>query len=884
MKRFLLMAAVVILTACGGGNPDTPATPQTTSFLAAEARMAQLAFTPATQDELYQFFAVAFGAAPGVTYMGQLNEAANAGMSTKQIVNIFTTKSQFTDVYPTTLSNTDFATKLVDNVVGSSATTQAKVSAANDVLSALGLTWTRGDVIFAIFTNLAGKPSTDPDWAGTSQKMKNQVIYARYYTEVMKGDTTDLPTLQKVVASVTESSNTSSGIEQLITAALNGIAPSQLVGTAAIGAPIAGSVFAIDINGKVSPAATTTALGTFIVDVAGMTPPYILSITGTVGGKQVNLNSIATASGQTVNITPLTDLIVSTAAGQPGGSSLTSLCAPVANVVPTACLSALTSASTPAKLASATQAVINMIAPLNLAGTNPLTGKFDANGTGMDAVLDQILMTPAGAQGAMATITLIATGTPLGTVTMPATAGQTATAIATTPSTTELTKATAAATVMPEIRACLASFNALYPKTNFVPPTSTRVAEFIDDSFRLGVSENKSAIVGFFSGTGDMAKPGLTLEALGMSPYDMNPLSAGEISTFTQSTSTTRIADLFNARIATGATAVTITAGVPSSAWVQLRVASDSGLNNWKFVKNTAYNGCPGGWKLAGSGHLDMHMNARISRSIDGAGAATFDRQWAFHIDKATVLAENPAINKIDVRGPGLTTYGDYTNAITTGQKLQLIMPTTGLTAMRFDDSTGIGAGSSYYGNSEALQSCQDLAGSSAGSATPCLDETKVAPGMVYVWTLKAAGVPVIAFPFQINAVPLSKAFAKANQSSLFATVISVTPSGSAALFAMKDTLLDGKVTYNYTQSATYGSKMDNCGLYLWNGSAAIMSAEQNAVGHETSCTFTTSGLNSVASNVSDTFQFTGALTSGYIGVTTSVLGNQASSSQPYPN
>ena len=98
--------------------------------------------------------------------------------------------------------------------------------------------------------------------------------------------------------------------------------------------------------------------------------------------------------------------------------------------------------------------------------------------------------------------------------------------------------------------------------------------------------------------------------------------------------------------------------------------------------------------------------------------------------------------------------------------------------------------------------------------------------------------------------------------------------------------LLDGQVTFNYTQSATYASKMDNCGLYLWNASTPVLSAEQNAVGHETSCTFTTSGLNALASNVqaggASLFQFTGPTTGGAIGVTTTVLGNQASSNQPY--
>lgn len=664
-----------------------------------------------------------------------------------------------------------------------------------------------------------------------------------------------------------------------------------LSGTAAIGAPISGSVFAIDINGKISPAATTSALGAFVVNVEGMTAPFILSITGTAGGKPVSLNSIATAVGQTVNITPLTDLIVSTASGRPGGNSLTTLCAPVASVVPTDCLSALASAATSANLSSATQAVIDMIAPLNPTGTNPLTGAFPANGTGMDAVLDQLLVTPADSQSAMATITLIATGTPLGTVKMPETAGQAAAATVSPPLlAAELVKATAAASVLPEIRACLASLSALYPSTGFVAPSRAAVTPFFDSTFSLGAAVTQSDALDALTSTSDMAVPGLSIEAVGLSRYDMSPLSSGEISTLTSaaSTSNTRVGDFLANRLAAGATPIAFTSGVPTSAWIQLRIAGDAGVDNWKMVKTTDTAGCAGGWKLAGSGHVDMHMNARISRTIDSAGATTFRREWAFHIQQDNVKAEGATINKIDVRGPGLTTVGDFSNGVTTGVKLQMLMATTGHTAMRFDDSTGTGGGSSFYGDSEALQSCQDLVGSSAGVNTPCIDESKAGPGKVYVWTLKAAGVPVIAFPFAVNAVPLSKAFAIANQSSLFATITSVTPSGLSGIAALTGSL-DGKVTYNYTQSAVYGSKMDNCGLYLWNVGTPVLSAEQNAVGHESSCTFTTAGLNSLASAVKDgngqaLLQVTGALTNGYIGVTTSVLGNQASSSQPYPN
>ena len=313
---------------------------------------------------------------------------------------------------------------------------------------------------------------------------------------------------------------------------------------------------------------------------------------------------------------------------------------------------------------------------------------------------------------------------------------------------------------------------------------------------------------------------------------------------------------------------------------------------NWKLVKTGDTSGCAGGWKLAGSGHLDMHMNARIQRNFDAAGTASFAREWAAHVELDTVLQENPAVNKIDVRGPGLTTFGDFQIPGSAGSKLQLILPATGYTHMRVADSNG--AASTFYNNAEAIQSCQDLASLPAntpglGAGTACIDETKVAPGKIYVWTLKTPNGPVSAFPFQINAVPLSKAFAKANQASLFATLTSITPTKLSSIPAA--TLLDGAVTFNYTQSTTYGSKMDNCGLYLFNGATPVLNAEQNAVGQETSCTFTSSGLNALASNVADPaqsgaslFKFTGPVTSGGLWVTTIVLGNQASSGQPYPN
>lgn len=172
--------------------------------------------------ELYQFFITAFDAAPGVTYMDQLAEAYRYGLSVKQIVDIFTTKKQFTDVYSPSLSHQDMATQLVNNIVKNSATSSAKSEAVTDIKGALDLGWTVGDVIYTVFGNLAHKSPTDPVWGNTAKQFNNEIAVAKYYTEVLNQSTTDLETLRDVVQSVTQFTDVSSDavVAQLIGVAL----------------------------------------------------------------------------------------------------------------------------------------------------------------------------------------------------------------------------------------------------------------------------------------------------------------------------------------------------------------------------------------------------------------------------------------------------------------------------------------------------------------------------------------------------------------------------------------------------------------------------------------------------------------------------------------
>lgn len=161
-----------------------------------------MAMTNAQKAEMYRFFIVAFDAAPGVVYMNQLDEALSAGMTTKQIVNVFTQKSVFTDSYPSFLSNEQFATLLVNNVVKSAATEAAKAQAVSDISAALQVGLTRGDVIFNVFTNIAAKSSSDLTWGNLVKQMNNQVAAADYYTAVLLRASTDVNELKSVIANI----------------------------------------------------------------------------------------------------------------------------------------------------------------------------------------------------------------------------------------------------------------------------------------------------------------------------------------------------------------------------------------------------------------------------------------------------------------------------------------------------------------------------------------------------------------------------------------------------------------------------------------------------------------------------------------------------------
>lgn len=160
-------------------------------------------------------------------------------------------------------------------------------------------------------------------------------------------------------------------------------ATSSVTGTAAQGSPVASaSVTLKDAKGN-SQTATTASDGTFTVNTTGLTPPYLLKVQPGSGNPMYSVSADAKTS-TTINIDPLTDLIVRSWYSAEGASVDTAFANPVSMPAPS-----------PASVQVLTNAVTNLAqlwlnnAGVNTSQFNLISTPFTANGKGLDQVLNE---------------------------------------------------------------------------------------------------------------------------------------------------------------------------------------------------------------------------------------------------------------------------------------------------------------------------------------------------------------------------------------------------------------------------------------------------------------------------------------------------------------
>lgn len=178
------------------------------------------------------------------------------------------------------------------------------------------------------------------------------------------------------------------------------VTTTSLSGTAAAGAPLVGTVTVKDSLGATRQV-QIEADGGYTIDVSGMTGPFVLQANGTVGGRSYRVHSAATEAdiGNTINVTPLTDLIVANMAGEIA-----------ANYFDRGDFAGLSTAELDSQAELLRQRLGAILTGVGLdASIDLLRASFSADHTGLDAALD-LLRVEVDPATAIATITSIIDG------------------------------------------------------------------------------------------------------------------------------------------------------------------------------------------------------------------------------------------------------------------------------------------------------------------------------------------------------------------------------------------------------------------------------------------------------------------------------------------
>lgn len=272
--------------------------------------------------------------------------------------------------------------------------------------------------------------------------------------------------------------------------------PSLISGTAAAGAAVSkGMGYALDASTGNQISFVTGTDGTYSVNLTGKTGPFLIRVRGlTSGGTMVDLYSLASTAnfGGTVNVTPLSDVVVGYAAGK-RTDELEAAC--LANLAGCpAMLNGIVAnlALSSSKIVQALPASVLSAFTVDQTTFDAITTPFTADHSGADGLLDALQVVPpaAGVTNGSYTINLTgATATPLVTVPVSTAAATTApTTDPTAPTPAQVSQAVNLAAALAETQTFIAGLNGLFATAL---PTNAQLTPYFDAAY-LRNGENRT--------------------------------------------------------------------------------------------------------------------------------------------------------------------------------------------------------------------------------------------------------------------------------------------------------------------------------------------------------------------------------------------------------
>ncbi len=167
-----------------------------------------MAITVEARTSLVELVVGMFGAAPGASVLSDLVAAYEAGATLKQIAANLANTNEFKGIFPTFLTNAEFATKVVDQLVGTEVVAAEKAAAVTTLTGMLNAGASRSSVFVDAIAAVNAITSTNTAWANAGAAFDNKVAAAVYYSVDKQLSGSTLAGLQAIVSTVTSSAAT----------------------------------------------------------------------------------------------------------------------------------------------------------------------------------------------------------------------------------------------------------------------------------------------------------------------------------------------------------------------------------------------------------------------------------------------------------------------------------------------------------------------------------------------------------------------------------------------------------------------------------------------------------------------------------------------------
>jgi len=173
--------------------------------------------TTAQRDQLTALFIGMFKAAPGANNLSDMVAAVESGKTIYEVAATLASKADFGKVYPGFLTGSEFADRVIANLLPSTTPAAAQTWSKDWILGKLNAGESRASIIAtAIIALTEGPGVTNTNYADANAQLKNQIEVSNYFSITKELSDSDLSDLQDVIASVTATASS-------VTAAKNAV-------------------------------------------------------------------------------------------------------------------------------------------------------------------------------------------------------------------------------------------------------------------------------------------------------------------------------------------------------------------------------------------------------------------------------------------------------------------------------------------------------------------------------------------------------------------------------------------------------------------------------------------------------------------------------------